>query len=132
MPFYEYKCAKCGHALEALQKLSDPPLRKCPDCGKTALKKLLSRPVFRLKGSGWYETDFKSDKEGKRNLADAPEKEPKAEEKKDEKKKEEVKTDAKSETKPETAAAPAASASGAEKPTKASTHARKRAARKPK
>src|SRR6266850_3704579 len=110
MPFYEYKCAKCGHALEALQKLSDPPLRKCPDCGKTALKKLLSRPVFRLKGSGWYETDFKSDKEGKRNLADAPEKEPKAEEKKDEKKKEEVKTDAKSETKPETAAAPAASA----------------------
>lgn len=132
MPFYEYKCAKCGHALEALQRLADPPLRKCPDCGKPALKKLISPPVFRLKGSGWYETDFKSDKEGKRNLAEAPEREAKADDKKDDKKKEESKPEAKSETKSETAPAPAASASGGEKPKKASTHARKRAARKPK
>ena len=137
MPFYEYKCARCGHALEALQKLSDPPLRKCPDCGKSALKKLISPPVFRLKGSGWYETDFKSEKEGKRNIADAPEREPKADDKKDvdkkdDKKKEETKPEAKSETKSETATAPVASASGSEKPKKASTHARKRAARKPK
>ncbi|MGH8264821.1 MAG: FmdB family zinc ribbon protein [Steroidobacterales bacterium] len=132
MPFYEYKCTKCGHALEALQKLSDPPLRKCPDCGKAALKKLISSPVFRFKGSGWYETDFKSDKEGKRNLADAPEKEHKPDEKKDDKKKEESKPEPTSETKPEAAAVPAASATGGDKPAKASTHARKRAARKPK
>lgn len=69
MPFYEYQCTRCGHDVEVLQKISDPPLRKCPDCGRSALVKLVSAPVFRLKGSGWYETDFKSDKEGKRNLA---------------------------------------------------------------
>lgn len=69
MPFYEYQCARCGHDVEVLQKISDPPLRKCPNCGKNALVKLVSAPVFRLKGSGWYETDFKSDQEGKRNLA---------------------------------------------------------------
>lgn len=79
MPFYEYQCGSCGHYLEAMQKITDAPLRKCPDCGKLALKKLLSAPVFRLKGSGWYETDFKSDKEAKRNLVD---------ERKDEEKKE--------------------------------------------
>ncbi|MCC6271261.1 MAG: zinc ribbon domain-containing protein [Microbacteriaceae bacterium] len=70
MPFYEYQCGSCGHYLEAMQKITDAPLRKCPDCGKLALKKLLSAPVFRLKGSGWYETDFKSDKEAKRNLVE--------------------------------------------------------------
>ena len=69
MPFYEYQCKSCGHQLEAMQKVSDPPLKKCPDCGKSQLVKLISAPVFRLKGSGWYETDFKSDQEGKRNLA---------------------------------------------------------------
>ena len=95
MPFYEYQCASCGHYFEAMQKITDAPLRKCPDCGKPALKKLLSAPVFRLKGSGWYETDFKSDKEAKRNLVD---------EKKDEKPPEakpEAKADAKAEPKPE-------------------------------
>jgi putative FmdB family regulatory protein len=71
MPFYEYQCSHCGHYFEALQKISESPLRKCPSCGKNALKKLLSAPVFRLKGSGWYETDFKSDQEQKRNLAGA-------------------------------------------------------------
>src|ERR1700735_5030571 len=69
MPFYEYQCRNCGHSLEAMQKVRDPALKKCPSCGKSALKKLVSAPVFRLKGGGWYETDFKSDKEGKRNLA---------------------------------------------------------------
>ena len=54
MPFYEYQCGSCGHYFEAMQKITDAPLRKCPDCGKSALKKLLSAPVFRLKGSGWY------------------------------------------------------------------------------
>jgi putative FmdB family regulatory protein len=68
MPFYEYQCKSCEHHLEVLQKVSDPPLRKCPHCGKQQLQRLISAPVFRLKGSGWYETDFKSDKESKRNL----------------------------------------------------------------
>jgi len=69
MPFYEYQCRSCGHQLEVLQKISDKPLRKCPACAKSALVKLVSAPVFRLKGSGWYETDFKSDQDKKRNLA---------------------------------------------------------------
>jgi putative FmdB family regulatory protein len=69
MPIYEYQCQKCHHHLEALQKMSDKPLRECPECGKHTLKRLLSAPLFRLAGSGWYETDFKSDKESKRNLA---------------------------------------------------------------
>jgi putative FmdB family regulatory protein len=71
MPFYEYECSKCRYYVEVLQKISDPPLKKCPSCGKSALRKLVSAPVFRLKGSGWYETDFKSDQEGRRNLAGA-------------------------------------------------------------
>ncbi len=69
MPFYEYQCGACGKTHEAMQKVSDPPLRKCPACGKSRLRKLMSAPIFRLKGSGWYETDFKSDQEKKRNLA---------------------------------------------------------------
>jgi len=71
MPFYEYECAACRYYVEVLQKISDGPLKKCPSCGKLKLKRLISAPVFRLKGSGWYETDFKSDKENKRNLAGA-------------------------------------------------------------
>ena len=69
MPFYEYECQSCKFYTELMQKISDPPLVKCPSCGKRTLQKLVSAPVFRLKGSGWYETDFKSDKEEKRNLA---------------------------------------------------------------
>ncbi len=76
MPIYEYQCAKCGHHLEALQKLSDKPLRECPECGKHSLTRLMSAPLFRLAGSGWYETDFKSDKETKRNLVEKGEAEP--------------------------------------------------------
>jgi len=67
MPIYEYVCNECGHGLEALQKLSDTPLIECPACNKSALKKKISAPGFRLSGSGWYETDFKSDKQ--KNLA---------------------------------------------------------------
>src|ERR1700761_7262578 len=70
MPFYEYQCKNCGHELEAMQKVSDPALKKCPHCGKSQLQRLISAPVFRLKGGGWYETDFKDDKDKKRNLAD--------------------------------------------------------------
>ena len=76
MPIYEYQCDKCGHHLEALQKISDKPLRECPECGKHSLKRLMSAPLFRLAGSGWYETDFKSDKEQKRNLAEKGDAEP--------------------------------------------------------
>ncbi len=60
MPIYEYVCNQCGHALEALQKISEAPLRDCPACDRDALKKKISAPGFRLSGSGWYETDFKS------------------------------------------------------------------------
>src|SRR5664279_5234324 len=77
MPFYEYQCKSCGHDLEAMQKISDPPLKKCPHCGKSQLQRLMSAPVFRLKGGGWYETDFKGDQDNKRNLADRPEDAPK-------------------------------------------------------
>lgn len=68
MPIYEYECSNCKFYVEALQKISEAPLRQCPSCKKQALKRLVSAPVFRLKGGGWYETDFKSDKEGQRNL----------------------------------------------------------------
>jgi putative FmdB family regulatory protein len=97
MPFYEYECAKCGYRDEVLQKISDKPLTKCPNCGKPGLRKLMSAPVFRLKGSGWYETDFKSDKENKRNLVGAEK-----EESKPEAKAEPAKTETKSEAKPAT------------------------------
>jgi putative FmdB family regulatory protein len=60
MPIYEYRCESCGHELEALQKMSDPVLTECPECKQESLKKLLSAAGFRLKGGGWYETDFKS------------------------------------------------------------------------
>ena len=76
MPIYEYQCGKCAHHLEALQKISDKPLRECPECGRHTLKRLMSAPMFRLAGSGWYETDFKSDKEQKRNLAEKGDAEP--------------------------------------------------------
>ena len=67
MPIYEYECKACGHVFDVLQKMSDSPLTDCPDCAEPALKKLLSAPNFRLKGGGWYETDFKD--KNKRNLA---------------------------------------------------------------
>ena len=68
MPIYEYKCQKCGHYFEALQRISEEPLSTCPECKKNALKKLVSAPHFRLKGEGWYETDFKKDNQ--KNLAE--------------------------------------------------------------
>ena len=61
MPIYEYACQNCEHKLDALQKMSDDPLVDCPECGEAALKRLVSAPRFRLKGGGWYETDFKKD-----------------------------------------------------------------------
>ncbi len=67
MPIYEYQCNACGHVFDVLQKMSEDPLTYCPECGKPELRKLLSAPNFRLKGGGWYETDFKD--KNKRNLA---------------------------------------------------------------
>ncbi|WP_163832975.1 FmdB family zinc ribbon protein [Spartinivicinus ruber] len=69
MPIYEYLCDQCENTHEVIQKISDDPLKTCPQCGEDALKKLLSAPAFRLKGSGWYETDFKTGT--KKNLVDS-------------------------------------------------------------
>ena len=69
MPIYEYQCKACGHELEAFQKLSDDPLKECPACGDLELTKLISAAGFRLKGGGWYETDFKGSQDKKKNLA---------------------------------------------------------------
>lgn len=66
MPIYEYQCEACGYRLEKLQKMSEDPLVDCPECRETKLRKLVSAAVFRLKGTGWYETDFKTG--SKRNL----------------------------------------------------------------
>jgi putative FmdB family regulatory protein len=88
MPFYEYECSSCKFYTEVMQKITDAPLTKCPSCGKKALRKLVSAPIFRLKGGGWYETDFKGDQENRRNLAGAE-------------KDESAKPEAASDTKPE-------------------------------
>ena len=65
MPIYEYVCQKCGHHLEVMQKISDKPLSKCPNC-RGKLEKIISQTSFQLKGSGWYVTDYaKSGKSGK-------------------------------------------------------------------
>ena len=68
MPIYEYECQLCGHRLEKLQKISDQPLADCPACAQPGLRKLVSAVAFRLKGAGWYETDFKDEKT-RRNVA---------------------------------------------------------------
>jgi putative regulatory protein, FmdB family len=60
MPIYEYQCNTCGDLVETIQKISDPPLTHCPSCGGSGLQKLISAGAFRLKGTGWYETDFKT------------------------------------------------------------------------
>jgi putative FmdB family regulatory protein len=72
MPIYGYECTSCEHAFDALQKMSDPKLVDCPECGESSLRKQLSAPKFRLKGKGWYETDFKTG--DKRNIAGDSEK----------------------------------------------------------
>ena len=78
MPIYEYRCSKCGFQDEYLQKVSEPPLKVCPSCGKAKFEKLLSAPGFQLKGSGWYATDFKGGAKSAPAKGDAKS-EPKAE-----------------------------------------------------
>lgn len=101
MPIYAFECAACGHEFDRLQKLSDADPTDCPECGKPQLKRQLTAPQFRLSGTGWYETDFKTDGEKKRNLSgDAGNDAPKADAKPD------AKSDAKSDAKPEAKAKP--------------------------
>ena len=100
MPIYEYRCAKCGFQDEYLQKVSEPPLKVCPSCGKAKFEKLLSAPGFHLKGSGWYATDFKGGSKpapAKGEAKGESKAEPKAE----------AKSDAKSEAKSEAKSDPA-------------------------
>lgn len=80
MPIYEYKCQNCNYSFEQLQKITDKPLHKCPECGKNHLKKLVSNTSFQLKGTGWYVTDFKNKKEP---VSDKPKTEKKTTETKD-------------------------------------------------
>ena len=75
MPIYEYQCKACGHRLEAFQKISDDPLKNCPECEKEELEKLISATSFHLKGTGWYVTDFR-DKKPKDEPTETKPKEP--------------------------------------------------------
>ena len=69
MPIYAFQCDACGHQFDRLQKMSDPDPTDCPECGEPKVHRQLTAPQFRLAGGGWYETDFKSDKDKKKNLA---------------------------------------------------------------
>ncbi|MCG5529721.1 zinc ribbon domain-containing protein [Halorhodospira halochloris] len=71
MPIYEYQCNSCGHRLEAIQAVSDEPLSYCPECQEAQLKRLVSAVAFQLKGTGWYETDFKNKGRGAANKPDS-------------------------------------------------------------
>lgn len=86
MPIYDYKCSKCDYEFELIQKFSDDPVKKCPKCFKNSVSKMISAPSFRLKGGGWYETDFKTgnkknlssnDNKSSKNLTSDSKKEPK-------------------------------------------------------
>lgn len=72
MPIYEYQCSACNKKLEILQKISDPVLTQCPSCKEDKLRKMVTAAAFRLKGGGWYESDFK-DKKSQKNMADSGE-----------------------------------------------------------
>jgi putative FmdB family regulatory protein len=111
MPIYEYACKNCNHTLDALQKLNEEPLVFCPSCGEAGLKKLISAPRFRLKGEGWYETDFKKDKQRNLLKSDA---EPAKDEKSDTKSATDgsPKGDSKSETKGATKKSPGKESGG--------------------
>ncbi len=78
MPIYEYQCRNCEHSLEKLQRMSDEPLTDCPECEQPTLNKLISSAAFKLKGTGWYETDFK-DKKAETKQPSSPKKDVKSE-----------------------------------------------------
>ena len=83
MPIYEYECKECGHQLDALQGINEPILSECPACNTTSLKRLISAPNFRLKGEGWYETDFKTG--NRKNLVEGKDDKPKEDKPKEDK-----------------------------------------------
>jgi putative FmdB family regulatory protein len=110
MPIYEYACKNCEHRLDALQKMADDPLVDCPECGEPQLKRMLSAPRFRLKGKGWYETDFKKDNQ--RNLSTGDDKSTKPSDKSDKTSEPtKSKTESKTESKPSASASTSASTS---------------------
>ncbi len=94
MPIYAYKCAECGHQMDVIRKVSDPPLTECPSCGKSALVKQVTAAGFQLKGAGWYVTDFRD--QGSAKKKDGA--------KTDDKPATEQSTDSKAETKSDTKA----------------------------
>ena len=116
MPIYGYACKICEHTLDALQKMADDPLIDCPACGEPALKRQLSAPRFRLKGKGWYETDFKKDNQ--RNIAGEQDSS-KADNKTDDKK--DKKTDKKTDKKPDDASTTKAASESSAKSTASKT-----------
>jgi putative FmdB family regulatory protein len=91
MPIYAYKCAECGHELDVIRKVSDPPLTECPSCGKSALVKQVTAAGFQLKGGGWYVTDFRDGGSGKKKDAGKPDEKAKVDQAADSKT--DVKTD---------------------------------------
>jgi putative FmdB family regulatory protein len=102
VPIYEYLCDACGERVEVMQKISERPLKQCPGCKQNRLRKLVSASAFRLKGSGWYETDFK--KGGKKNVSSSADESGAEKGDKDkEKEKKPAKTEEKAETKESTA-----------------------------
>ena len=105
MPIYAYKCAECSHEVEAIRKVSDPPLTECPNCGKSTLVKQVTAAGFQLKGGGWYVTDFRDAGSGKKEDAD----------KSDEKTKTDQMADSKTETKTDTKTDGGADSKGAAK-----------------
>lgn len=102
MPIYEYECNDCGHLLEAIQKMSDAALTDCPQCSKPALRKLVSAVAFRLKGKGWYETDFKEGDKKNLSSTDPADSTDKNSESKPDNSNAETKTEAKADAKKET------------------------------
>ena len=107
MPIYEYECNACRHGFESIQKLSESPLVDCPECGEPELRKKISAVAFRLKGSGWYETDFKSG--DKKNLHGEQAKSDDSGESADAKKNESKSSDAKDSSEPKSASKAASS-----------------------
>jgi putative FmdB family regulatory protein len=110
MPIYEYRCSTCGFQKEYLQKISDPLMTVCPECGKGTFSKMLTAAGFQLKGSGWYATDFKNSGPASKPAAKSEGKsEAKTESKSDAApaSKPEAKTETKSEAAPATPARPA-------------------------
>ena len=126
MPIYAYKCAECGHQMDVIRKVSDPPLTDCPNCGKSALVKQVTAAGFQLKGAGWYVTDFRDQGANKKKDAAKADEKPATEQSADSKAetksdtKADTGTDSKSavkpETKPDTAVKPAPSPAAAPTP----------------